>query len=395
MGAQFSLSWQALVVLTLLLTHVTIVSVTIFLHRHQAHRALELHPLVAHFFRFWLWLTTSVVTREWVAVHRKHHVTCETEEDPHSPQVSGIWRVLFGGVFLYRLEIARQETLQRFGSGTPNDWLERALYSGQSNAGIGLLLGLELLLFGWAGVVVWLVQMVWIPFWAAGVVNGAGHYWGYRNFETPDASTNLFPVGVIIGGEELHNNHHTYPQSARLSSKAWELDIGWCYIRLLQWLGLARVRRLAPRLWIGAPRTTVDREALRAAFSNRFQLMSDYANQVLGQVCGELGKRDSAGKGERRRLKRARRWIARDAGRLSVRAKAHLQAMLADNRELHTIYEFKQQLQGLLSHKQNRGGDSGLQALQKWCLRAEQSGIVALAEFAERLRGCRLEPASA
>lgn len=240
-----TLNFWGYVAATLLMTHATIVSVTIFLHRHQAHRALTLHPAASHAFRFWLWITTGMFTREWVAVHRKHHATCETERDPHSPQVHGIWRVLFNGVSLYRLAAREAETVRAYGTGTPNDWLERRVYGAHRFVGIGLMLLVDIVLFGAPGLVIYAVQMVWIPFWAAGVVNGVGHYWGYRNFDTPDESRNIVPVGVLIGGEELHNNHHEHAYSAKFSSKRWELDIGWVYIRCLEFLGLATVKRTA------------------------------------------------------------------------------------------------------------------------------------------------------
>jgi stearoyl-CoA desaturase (delta-9 desaturase) len=234
------------VLITLALTHVTIVTVTVFLHRSQAHRALDLHPAVNHFFRFWLWLTTGMVTREWVAVHRRHHAKCETPEDPHSPQVLGLGKVMSEGAELYKAAADDGETLSRYGHGTPDDWLERNLYGRFTWHGVGLLLILDVLLFGVYGITMWAVQMLWIPFFAAGVINGVGHFWGYRNFETADAATNIVPWGILIGGEELHNNHHAFPSSARLSSKWWELDIGWFYIRLLGALGLARVKKVAP-----------------------------------------------------------------------------------------------------------------------------------------------------
>ncbi len=231
----------------LLLTHVTIASVTIFLHRHQAHHALSLNPVISHFFRFWLWLTTGIVTREWVAIHRKHHARCETAEDPHSPRYKGILCVVFGGYWLYRTEARKQETLHKFGLGTPDDWLENKIYAVYPWLGITLMALIDLALFSWPGLIIFVVQMLWIPFWAAGVINGLGHYWGYRGFETSDASTNILPWGILIGGEELHNNHHAYAASARLSSKWWEIDLGWVYIRFLAMCRLARVRRLAPR----------------------------------------------------------------------------------------------------------------------------------------------------
>jgi len=275
--------WQV-VGATLLMTHLTIISVTVFLHRHQAHRALELHPLMSHLFRLWLWLTTGMRTREWVAIHRKHHVKCETEEDPHSPQVLGLKRVMWQGAELYRQEAEVSETLEKYGKGTPDDWLERHVYH-YSFAGIGLMMLIDLLLFGAAGLTVWAVQMVWIPFWAAGVINGVGHYWGYRNYECPDASTNIAPWGILIGGEELHNNHHTFPNSAKLSSKRWEFDIGWMYIRLMEMLGLARVKKVARRPLLGEPKPTLDMDTVRAVLTHRFQVMSHYSRDVILPVC--------------------------------------------------------------------------------------------------------------
>ncbi|MEW8396853.1 MAG: fatty acid desaturase, partial [Candidatus Thiodiazotropha sp.] len=222
----FDLSLSGFILLTLVLTHITIVSVTVYLHRHQAHRALDLHPLLSHFFRFWLWLTTGMVTREWVAIHRKHHAKCETESDPHSPQTRGLGKVLWQGAELYQEEAGNPETLERYGKGTPDDWLERKLYQRHNYSGILLLLLLEIILLGPAGITLWAIQMIWIPFWAAGVINGIGHYWGYRNFEIPNASTNIVPWGIFIGGEELHNNHHAFASSAKLSNRWWEFDLG-------------------------------------------------------------------------------------------------------------------------------------------------------------------------
>ncbi len=240
----FQLPWWGYVAYTLVMTHVTIASVTIYLHRYSAHGALELHPVVEHFFRFWLWMTTGMVTKEWTAVHRKHHARVEKVGDPHSPHVFGIWKVLFEGTELYKIEAANTDTLEVFGSGTPDDWIERKLYTPHHEMlGVGIMLVVNVLLFGPIGITVWAIQMVWIPFFAAGVINGVTHYWGYRNFDTPDESRNLVPWGIIIGGEELHNNHHMYPTSARLSKKWWEFDIGWFYIRVLVALYLARVKR--------------------------------------------------------------------------------------------------------------------------------------------------------
>lgn len=227
---------------TLLLTHITIASVTMYLHRSQAHRAVEFHPIVSHAMRFWLWLTTGMVTKQWVAIHRKHHRFTDVDGDPHSPVVYGIKRVFFKGAGLYHSASKDKEMIQQYGVGTPDDWIEKNVYAAHSRLGILLMLTIDLLLFGPVGLIVWGVQMLWIPFWAAGVVNGIGHWWGYINGSTKDNSRNISPWGVVIGGEELHNNHHLNPASAKLSSKSWEFDIGWMYISILKYLGLAKLR---------------------------------------------------------------------------------------------------------------------------------------------------------
>ena len=276
-----SLPWWGYLLVGFVLTHITIVSVTVFLHRHQAHRALELHPLISHFFRFWLWLTTGMVTREWVAIHRKHHARCETPDDPHSPQILGISRVMWEGSELYRAEARNQDTLEHYGHNTPSDRLETGLYSRYPTLGVSILLVIDYLLFGFAGVALWGVQMLWIPFWAAGVINGLGHWWGYRNYETPDASTNISWFGFLIGGEELHNNHHAFGSSAKFSNRWWEFDIGWGYIRLMQFLGLAKVKKLAPVPHIVEGKDRIDMDTLRAVIANRLNVMSNYAREVL------------------------------------------------------------------------------------------------------------------
>ena len=276
-----NLSPWAYIGVTLLLTHITIAAVTIFLHRHQAHRSLTLHPLVSHFFRFWLWLTTGMVTKEWVAVHRKHHAKCETPDDPHSPQTRGLAKVLFMGLSLYTAECQNSETVATYGKGTPNDRIENKLYARFRYLGLAVMLVVDALLFGWIGLIIFAVQMLWIPFWAAGVINGIGHYWGYRNFETRDASRNILPIGLLIGGEELHNNHHAYRQSARLSNKWWEFDVGWLYIRLLELIGLARVERAAPTTKFVPTKNVVDIETVKAVIRNRFHILKLYGAQVI------------------------------------------------------------------------------------------------------------------
>jgi stearoyl-CoA desaturase (delta-9 desaturase) len=382
-----TLSVWGYVGVALLLTHITIASVTIYLHRHQAHHALELSPVVSHFFRFWLWLTTGTVTREWVAIHRKHHAVCETEEDPHSPRFKGILTVLFRGFWLYRREAVRADTLARFGQGTPDDYLERELYSKHSLLGILLMALIDIALFGLPGLAIFVVQMVWIPFWAAGVINGLGHYFGYRNFETPDASTNLLPWGILIGGEELHNNHHAYMASARLSNKWWEFDIGWTYVRLLAMCRLAKIRRLAPRAVSQLGKGLIDRETARAVVSQRFLILKRYGQMVVRPTLRQLGR--NTDRARRRLLRRARRLITREGLPRDPRSAAAIDRALLQDETLATIYRFKQQLKEVWAGS-SKDGSSRVERLRAWCAASEQSGIEALEEFAAYLRGYRL-----
>jgi stearoyl-CoA desaturase (delta-9 desaturase) len=386
------LSVWGLVAVTLLLTHITIASVTIFLHRHQAHRGLTLHPVASHFFRFWLWFTTGMVTREWVAVHRKHHAKCETDEDPHSPQVWGIWRVLFGGVGLYRTAAADRAMLDTYGRGTPDDWLERNVYDRHHVLGVLLLLTTDLVLFGPGGALVWLVQMVWIPFWAAGVINGIGHYWGYRSFETADASRNIVPIGLLIGGEEFHNNHHAYSYSAKLGNKWWELDFGWYYIRLLEIFGLASVKRVAPRTAFAPGKRAIDADTLRAVVANRFHVLKLYSRRVISPVLHahtviELGF-------PRRQLARVRKLMIRDGAAVKddPNARAWLETALERNHRLQTVHQFCQRLKAL-SQQSARAEADRLNKLQAWCAEAEASGIRVLRDFAEQLQAYTAQPA--
>ena len=339
------LPWWGYVLVTLGLTHITIASVTIFLHRHQAHRALDLHPAVSHFFRLWLWLTTGMETKAWAAIHRKHHARCETEEDPHSPQVLGLSKVLWEGAELYRKEAKNLQTLEQYGKGTPDDWLERKLYTPHSRHGIVIMFLIDVLLFGPIGITMWAVQMIWIPFFAAGIINGIGHYWGYRNYESADAATNVVPWGILIGGEELHNNHHAFPSSAKLSSKSWEFDIGWFYICTLQSLGLAKVKKVAPEPVINPGKHTVDMETVRAILVNRFHVLSHYAREVVVPVLREeLHRADQTC---RRSLRRARRPLVRGEAVMTGAAKGRVQAALNLSQKLATVYEYKKGLQEL------------------------------------------------
>ncbi len=381
-----------MVIATLVLTHITIVSVTVFLHRAQAHRALDLHPAVSHFFRFWLWLTTGMVTREWVAVHRRHHAKCETPDDPHSPKVLGLRKVLAEGAELYKAAAADPETVARYSHGTPDDWIERNLYSRYTWHGLGLMLIVDLLLFGVYGITVWAVQMLWIPVFAAGVINGVGHYFGYRNFESPDAATNILPWGILIGGEELHNNHHAFPSSARLSSKPWELDVGWGYIRLLSWLGLARVRRIAPEPRVIPDKQQVDLDTLRAVIVGRMHVFARYTREVLTPVSRvELCRSE---RHCRRLFRRTKRLLARDASRLDAAARGRLEQLLAQSQSLATVYQYRERLRELWE-RTTPSQDALLKSLQDWCQQAEATGIQALERFARNLRGYSLAGAPA
>ena len=385
-GGLLELSTWTLVWVTLGLTHVTIVSVTIFLHRHQAHRALDLHPAVAHFFRFWLWLTTGMVTQEWAAIHRKHHARCERDGDPHSPQLEGIAKVLFGGALLYRREALNEETVRAYGHGTPDDWLERHVYSVYRFSGVVLMGVIDLVLFGAAGAVVWAVQMLWIPFWAAGVINGIGHYWGYRNFETQDASRNIVPWGILIGGEELHNNHHAYGVSARLSNKWWEFDIGWLYIRLLEMAGLAKVKRTAPKVSFADEIGSIDMDLLKAIVANRFHVLKLYGSRVVRPVLNAEGRSGFAA--GRHRLATIRRLLVSESIADDSAGSKTLAEVLRRNQTLQTIYDFKQRLKAIWTDRARDQAEI-LTRLQAWCADAEASGIAALKDFATELRGYR------
>jgi stearoyl-CoA desaturase (delta-9 desaturase) len=385
----YSVPWWGYLLAGFVLTHITIVSVTLFLHRHQAHRALDMHPAVSHFFRFWLWLTTGMVTREWVAIHRKHHAKCETPDDPHSPQTRGISKVLWQGAELYRAESARQDTLLLYGHNTPDDWLERNLYSRYPILGVAIMLIADYLMFGFAGVAIWGVQMLWIPFWAAGVINGIGHWWGYRNFETSDASRNISWLGFLIGGEELHNNHHAFASSAKFSSKWWEFDAGWGYITVLSALGLVRVKKLAPRTRIIRGKERVDMDTLRAVFASRLNVMASYAKEVLVPVLREEYRcRDGAC---RKNLRRARRLLVRNRESMDDTSRSVLDGVLERFARLRTVYQFRQQLQDIWNRSAT-SHENLLQALQDWCQSAEATGVQALQEFANRLKGYSLQP---
>ena len=390
-GGLLQYSWWQVALVTLVLTHITIIGVTIFLHRSQTHRGLDLHPAVMHFFRFWLWLTTGMVTKEWVAIHRKHHAKCEREGDPHSPIIFGIGKVFFRGAELYRQEASIPETLKRFGHGTPDDWLERNVYTRHSLMGVLVMLAIDVLLFGMLGLTVWAVQMAWIPFWAAGVVNGIGHFWGYRNYASPDSSTNVIPWGIIIGGEELHNNHHAYGTSAKFSAKWWEFDIGWAYIQVLRCFGLAKVLRVAPKLKLEpAASASVSLQTLEGVILHRYEILARYTDLVKKAASDELLKlkpQRNEGSADCRwsLLSRAKEWLVRSDDALEPAQRAELDNVLASNQSLSTLVQMRRELTRLWESS-SASSEQLLSDLQAWCQRAQQSGIEGLEQFAYRLR---------
>ena len=375
--------WLAIILYVLVATQLTIFAVTLYLHRSQAHRGVDFHPVVAHFLRFWNWLGTGMVTREWVAVHRKHHAHCETEHDPHSPQVAGIRKVFFEGAELYREAAANEADLQKYGRGTPDDWIERHVYTPHPYLGVTLLAIIDIALFGVLGGAIWALQMLWIPFWAAGVVNGLGHWWGYRNFETADKATNLTPWGVWVGGEELHNNHHAFPSSAKFALRKFEVDIGWLVIRGLEKAGLAKVLRVAPSLDERANVSLPDMDTLKALLTHRFEAMTDYYKTVIKPTVREQSHAERTrrfGAMTRRRLRRA---LANGGRWLDKNGKARLAAAIENRPRLQQINEYRARLAALM---EQRRPESALAALQQWCREAEASGNRKLVEFAARLK---------
>ena len=382
------LPWWGYILVALALTHITIISVTIYLHRHQAHRALEMSPVLSHFFRLWLWLTTGMTTRGWVAVHRKHHDTVETNDDPHSPRIYGINKVLWEGTELYRKEAACKETLAKYGQGTPNDWIERNIYS-HNLVGIFTVLAVLVLLFGAAGISIWAVQMMWIPFFAAGVINGLGHWFGYRNFQCHDNSTNIIPWGILIGGEELHNNHHAFANSARLSYRWWEFDVGWMYLQIFRVLGLVKINKVSrrpPVTRLGDTTNMLDIDTLRTILTNKQYIMARYCKDVVRRVCREE-LQSSPDMTRARLLSYAHRFAMHHRDIVNTKIKEILDTAW-DDPSLSVIYRQKARLQDLWQQRSATAGDmeSSLRYLSEWCHEAEKSGVDALKEFAMTLR---------
>jgi stearoyl-CoA desaturase (delta-9 desaturase) len=376
-----NLPWWGYIVYTVVALHLANISITLFLHRSMAHRALDLHPIVSHICRCILWMSTGMVTKEWTAIHRKHHARCEVEDDPHSPQILGLTTVLLYGSELYRREARNAETLERYGQGTPDDWVERNVYTGRSRTGIVLMLLINLVLLGIPGIAVWCIQMLWSPVAAAGVVNGIGHFWGYRNFECPDAATNVSPIGIILCGEELHNNHHTFGTSAKFSVKPWEFDIGWMYIKLLSYVGLAKPKRIPPQLIYHAEKNAIDLDTVKALFSNRFQVMSSYAKDVIIPVV-----KQARASGAEYLCARTKRFLIREDSLLRSEEEKYVQKAVSANQEIKTVYEYKKRLQAIWNQTTATQKEL-LEALQQWCADAEATGNKALKSFVDKLRG--------
>ncbi|MEO8459227.1 MAG: fatty acid desaturase [Dokdonella sp.] len=380
-------SWGTWIIYFMVVTQLTILTVTLYLHRSQTHRGVDFHPVLAHFFRLWAWLSTAMVTKEWVAVHRKHHAKCETEEDPHSPMIHGIDKVLWQGVDLYRIASRDPQAVEKYGMGTPDDWIERNIYAAHPEMGPTVLALTSIALFGVVGLALWALQMVWIPFWAAGIVNGVGHWWGYRNFETADTSTNLSPWGFWIGGEELHNNHHAFPSSAKFSLRRFEFDIGWAIIRICEKLKLATVLRVAPTLDIRPNVNLPDGETLKAILSHRFHVMSDYFRGVIAPTLRE----DAAQAGAKlKSLPRKLRKALANGGRwLDAGSRERLTAFVDKRPTLRIVCEFRARL-STLTERNGRNAEAMLESLGQWCREAEATGIRALADFSTRLKGYQL-----
>ncbi|BCA96720.1 aminotransferase [Legionella antarctica] len=381
-----NLTFWGYILAILVLTQITIAAVTIYLHRNQTHRALTLHPIISHFFRFWLWLTTGMVTADWVAIHRKHHATTDVEGDPHSPVVLGIKKVFWQGAELYRSARKDKEMVAKYSHGTPTDWIERNVYARHSAKGILLMLLVDLFFFGIPGLTVWAIQMIWIPLWAAGVVNGIGHHWGYRNFECLDAATNVIPWGFWIGGEELHNNHHTFASSAKFSVKWWEFDIGWMYICILSFFGLAKVKKLPPKLAMDEGKLQVDIDTVKAVISNRFQVMSNYYKSVIRPILKYEKSNSIETKEDKKLFQRAGSLLRREDRLLTTKAKTRLQTLLEAREQLRVVYSYKQSLQNVWL-KTASSQKELIEALQQWCRQAEESGLDVLRQFAQQLKG--------
>lgn len=381
-----NLSFWGYVLAGLIFTQLSIAGVTIYLHRNQTHRALDLHPFVSHIFRFWLWISTGMETGQWVAIHRKHHATTDVEGDPHSPVVEGIKKVFWQGAELYRAAKKNREIIEKYSFGTPDDWVERNIYTKYSSQGPFVMLLIDLLLFGIPGITIFAIQMMWIPVWAAGVVNGIGHFRGYRNFECPDTSTNVFPWGFWIGGEELHNNHHAFASSAKFSVKWWEFDIGWMYIKILSFLGLATVKKLPPKLVEACDKSHVDIDTVKAVVTNRFQIMANYYKEVLLPILTQVKRNQVSSAQDKELVYRASGLLKREHSLLTPKSSSRLKALLDRYEQLRIAYDFRESLKYVWLKTASSQAEL-VESLQAWCKQAEESGLERLQQFSIRLKG--------
>ena len=362
---------------TLVVTHITIVAITLYLHRGVCHSAIDIHPILSHFFRFWLWLTTSMRTADWVAIHRKHHAKVETSDDPHSPAVYGISKVILQGADLYHKEKNNKETIEKYSQNCPQDWMEEHVYTGRNNLGILLLFILNIILFGTVGIIIWSIQMMWTPIFAAGGINGAGHYWGYRNYNTNDDSTNMSPIGIIIGGEELHNNHHAYPTAAKFSLRPWEFDIGWMYIKIFGAIGLCKVKRIAPMPIIQKNENTDSKLIAQSLLQSKLAVITDYTQKVLKPAY------------QKEQFKLSFKLLADHPQRLNEHQEDKINALLENNSTLHTIYILKNRLHEILHSRQTKH-EQFIETLNIWSNEAKGHGIAALDDFLVRLRSYKV-----
>jgi stearoyl-CoA desaturase (delta-9 desaturase) len=363
---------------------ITIVCVTVYLHRDAAHRSVDLHPALRYFARFWIWFTAAMLTREWVAVHRKHHAKCETVDDPHSPVVYGLKKILLEGAELYQVQARNPETLEKYGRGCPDDWFERNIYTRHRNLGIVLLIVLDLVLFGVPGIIIVAAQMLAMPLLAAGVINGLGHHTGYRNFECPDAATNIVPWGLLLGGEELHNNHHAYPTSAKFSIRWYEFDLGWMYIKIMEFLGLATVRKTAPKVKLDPSKFEVDAATLQAVIAHRYDVLANYAKTMKSACATEIAALGAKGH-DSAALTTLRKWLHSDARDLPAQHREKLDVVLASSPVLKTTAAMRQEL-ARLWERSTLNTEQLVSQLKDWCERAEKSDLPQLADFSRRLR---------
>ncbi len=368
-------------------TQITILAVTLYLHRDQTHKGLRLHGVVRHFFRLHLWLTTGMLTKDWVAIHRKHHAKCETPDDPHSPKFFGIKTVLFSGVELYTKERHNQETLEKYGKGTPNDWLERNIYTRFHFLGVALMLLMDVAAFGAIGITFWAIQIVWIPFFAAGVINGLGHWSGYRNYSTQDCSTNLSRFGFIIGGEELHNNHHAFPSSCKFSHVKGEYDLGWFAIKILQTFKLAQVKKIVPQLH-QTNKTNIDMEAVKAMLTHKVNLLQVYVKDVIKPAIGqEYTLRTKQFKKTRKKFLNS---MSLDWRFLDDETKYLFTQYMQTCPSVATIIKYRDELKAIWESK-GQSTEQLIAAIKNWCQKAEKSGIEALQNYAKQLQTYRLK----